>query len=466
MKIRTAHRIARLGMVTLSAAALTSLGCSLLVNFDDSLIPLPDSGGGDATTDTTTDSTTDVKNDVAADTGADTSQDVADSGSDVAAEASAETGDAIATDADAIVEETGDAIVEETSDALLDETGDAIATDTGVADTADTGVQDAADTGVADTADAAVDSVAADTASDAASDGDAAADVVSDTTPPPPVFVRVGQLVNTTVHVDVCLASNGSTPNWSTIVPLMMSTSGDAGSAGSAGIAFETLTGYFELPADTYQARVVVAGSANCGTELFTNASTFTLPAFTASTYNTIAAIGAIGGTGATALKLTSMVDDTGTVVTTVHSGRWRAFHADPTLGAIDFSIYKPSPATFYRGWTNLAYGSFVPGSFGLGGLAPKDANTYLQLPTGALAVPSPVPVAVTLTGSTTFTVLDLLTWTVGDSISFFTVATSSGSQILACDDSTPALISAGQFTSSCAEVPVFVPTAPDAGPD
>src|SRR5262245_40603907 len=66
---RFAKRYARLGAMLLSASALTALGCSLLMDFDESKIPSGDAGG-DIALDTGA-----LDTGVAPDTGVDTGTD-------------------------------------------------------------------------------------------------------------------------------------------------------------------------------------------------------------------------------------------------------------------------------------------------------------------------------------------------------------------------------------------------------
>lgn len=167
-------RVVRAGMVVFALGAATALGCSIIVDFDETKIPSETDGGADSTAET---SVVDSGTDTGTDTGTPTDTDT-DSGTDSGTDGGG--GDADASD----TSDGGADATDSGADTTVTDSG----TDTTTADTADSAAADTADSATADTADSATadtaDSATADTddgATDAASDtSDGATDAASD----------------------------------------------------------------------------------------------------------------------------------------------------------------------------------------------------------------------------------------------------------------------------------------------
>lgn len=157
----------RIAIATFAGAAVTALGCSLIVEFDESRIPGEDTGvdAADTGIDTgrpdTTVTDTGMPDTTVVDTGTPDTTDTATP--DTADTTPADTADTTPADtADTAIEDTADTTPADTADTATEDTADTTPTDTATEDTADATPEDTADTadtgsdtGVEDTADAA-----------------------------------------------------------------------------------------------------------------------------------------------------------------------------------------------------------------------------------------------------------------------------------------------------------------------
>jgi hypothetical protein len=221
-----------------------------------------------------------------------------------------------------------------------------------------------ADTGVAADADAGADSRVTGDSSSAD-----AADSAAESSPPDGgdaggALVRFANLVaGLGSSVDFCVAPSGG----SFSAPYMNA------QGVSAGLAYTEVSEYAALPPSTgFKVRVVAAGSSSCATAL---APDVTIGPSTPASPTTVTFTGLPGDAGP-APTLTGWSDDS---ASTSPAGkvRFRAIHAAPGLGVVDFEVgVAPYTAPLQTG---VAYGSTFAASTVTTGGATPDAHGYVQ---------------------------------------------------------------------------------------
>jgi hypothetical protein len=186
--------------------------------------------------------------------------------------------------------------------------------------------------------------------------------------------VRVANWSPDSPSVDFCLAPHGSGAFQGPIVN-SLANAGDA-DGGMAALAFPQVSAYFYVAPGAYDARLVVAGAADCSFGIGSDATM--LPALSAGTFATIALLGeahAVGG--APGLQITGFLDDQrpgGAVAL-------RFIQAAPAISRVDVGTGAASAfAPFFLG---VAYGqaSSKAEATASDGAAPTvDSNGYATL--------------------------------------------------------------------------------------
>jgi hypothetical protein len=120
---------------------------------------------------------------------------------------------------------------------------------------------------------------------------DSGTDASDAATVTPQAYVRIAHWSPDAPAADVCFNTVGAA--WTGQVPQLAQivAAGDAGTladGGSAGITFPQVTSYLIIPPDSYEVRLVMAGSTDCSTSLVDLASV----TLAANSYTTIAAVG------------------------------------------------------------------------------------------------------------------------------------------------------------------------------
>ncbi|HTR51938.1 MAG TPA: DUF4397 domain-containing protein [Kofleriaceae bacterium] len=156
--------------------------------------------------------------------------------------------------------------------------------------------------------------------------------------------VRVAHLSPDAPAVDFCVAPHGS----GKFTGPILNTNGMA-----AGIAYASVTKYFQLDAEQYDVRLVAPGSADCATPLGGLADFTSLPDIPPGASITIAAEGLAAIGSATPLTLHAYVDDS-----SVDAGKakLRFVHASP--GTPDVDVGTSGGALFQPLFTDIAYGN------------------------------------------------------------------------------------------------------------
>lgn len=121
--------------------------------------------------------------------------------------------------------------------------------------------------------------------------GDSGVDASDAATVPPQAYVRIAHWSPDAPAVDVCFNAAGAA--WTGQVPQLAQivAAGDAGTlgdGGAAGITFPQVTSYLIIPPDSYEVRLVAAGSTDCSTSVVDSASV----TLAVNSYTTIAAVG------------------------------------------------------------------------------------------------------------------------------------------------------------------------------
>lgn len=250
-------------------------------------------------------------------------------------------------------------------------------------------------------------------ASDLATGGDLAAGTAR---------VRVAHLSPNAPPIDVCVAARGST---SFMGPVLK-----AAGVAATGLAYSQVTKYLDLPAGTYDVRVVAGAATSCATGLFEST---TLPALGAGASYTVAGIGFFGGDlGANQFALRAYVD---TAAADPANVKLRFVHASPDTPPVTVGL--GSGAAFMPVFTNVSY----PNA-GTSTTPASDANGFITIPPPG----APPVISARLVGMNT----DALTITLpvappaGTIASAFAIGTSSGAssnalKVLACVDNAPA---------------------------
>ncbi len=199
---------------------------------------------------------------------------------------------------------------------------------------------------------------------------DGAIDAADAATAEPQAYIRLAHWSPDAPAVDVCINQAGA--DWTGQLPQLAQivADADAGAAvdgGAAGITFPQVTSYLIIPPDTYEVRLVAAGSADCGTSLV-DLATVTI---NANTYTTIAAVGEMTPVGGDqALALTPFTDDV-----TAPAGQiaLRFVNASPSQALTPADLGTGSFAGTGGPWAPL----FTGVSFGqTGATAGSDAGT------------------------------------------------------------------------------------------
>ncbi len=175
-------------------------------------------------------------------------------------------------------------------------------------------------------------------------------------------LVRFANLVsNLATAVDFCIAATGNG-----FTAPYMNTQGV-----SAGLAYKDVSEYAALaPATGFNVRVVAAGSSGCSTALAADVS---VGPSTSASPTTVIFTG-LSASAETPLVLTGLSDDAAS--TSPSTARFRAVHAAPSLGGVDFEIGVSPYTTALQ--TGVGYGStFAPGTVTSGGPTP-DAQGYV----------------------------------------------------------------------------------------
>ena len=161
--------------------------------------------------------------------------------------------------------------------------------------------------------------------------------------------VRIAHLSPDTPAVDVCLAPAGTQAFGA---PLVRTLAGD----GTTGLSYPQVTGYLDLPAASYDVRVVHASTGSCATPSIPDTKGVALAAGQVAT---IAAIGDLEPAGAAAhdaaLHL-AIFNDAATPPS--DQLRLRFIHASPGTPAVD--VGTGSGAAFQRVFANVAFGGIA----------------------------------------------------------------------------------------------------------
>jgi len=234
--------------------------------------------------------------------------------------------------------------------------------------------------------------------------------------------VRVAHLSPNKPPIDVCIAARGS----STFMGPLLKPAGVA----ATGLAYSQVTKYLDVPAGTYDVRIVDGGATSCAVSLFDST---TLPALAAGGSYTVAGIGLIAADmGANQFTLRAYVD---TATADPANVKLRFVHASPDTPPVTVGL--GSGAGFMPVFINVSYPNF-----GTSTTPASDANGFITIPPPA----SPPVISARLVGGTT----DALTITLpvappaGTIASTFAIGTSSGVtqnglKVLACVDNAPA---------------------------
>jgi hypothetical protein len=151
--------------------------------------------------------------------------------------------------------------------------------------------------------------------------------------------IRVAHLSPDAPAVDVCIATaGGAYPD----KPLLASFDS------RAGLSYTQVTKYLELPAGTYDVRIVLASETSCANKAVPDTTGITLPAGLTGT------VGAIGTLAGSSFRLGIFPD-----ATAVASGkaRLRFVHASPGTPNVDIGI-KDAHGNFSALFLNVAFGN------------------------------------------------------------------------------------------------------------
>jgi len=161
----------------------------------------------------------------------------------------------------------------------------------------------------------------------------------------PPVdataHVRVAHLSPDAPAVDFCLAAAGTGEFAGPVL---------AGAGGGDGLAYTQVTRYLDVPAGTYDVRLVAPGAADCARSLGNLPDVTDLPALDAGVSVTIAAEGLLAG-GPEPFALRAYIDD---VVANPDHAKLRFIHASPGTPAVDLGL--GGGATFAPVFENIPY--------------------------------------------------------------------------------------------------------------
>ena len=119
-----------------------------------------------------------------------------------------------------------------------------------------------------------------------------------DAGPPAKINVRIAHLVPSAGAAGVQVCVTRSTASFSA-----------ADKPVTPKLNFKDVTGYLELDAGTYKARVVASTAVDCSAPVIAGLGDFTLPALPPGAYATAAAVGKLDGTGTTAFTVQPYLD-------------------------------------------------------------------------------------------------------------------------------------------------------------
>jgi hypothetical protein len=194
--------------------------------------------------------------------------------------------------------------------------------------------------------------------------------------PPPEAHVRIAQWSPDAPPLDLCLAPQG-TP-WTVQTPLLATRVTDgglaSGDAGAPGLAFPEVTTYFTVTPGTYAARLVAAGTNDCGSGLADLAPL----ALVAGSYSSVAAIGEVSpAPGDAPLAVVAFADDVAAPAAQI---ALRFLNASPWSGASSVDLGTGSLAgtggAFVPVFTGVPFGQTSSAANTDAGTV--DANGYL----------------------------------------------------------------------------------------
>lgn len=185
----------------------------------------------------------------------------------------------------------------------------------------------------------------------------------------PMARVRVAHLSPDAPAVDFCLAATGSD---AFIGPVL------AGAGGLTGLRYAHATKYFDVPADSYQVRLVAPSAADCANSLggLPDVGPFELASDRAST---IAATGKLAHGEAAPFALIAYNDE---LAPDPAAARLRFIHASPGTGAVDVGL--GGGAVFEPVFSNLSYGQTASHDHGYVRTAPLTGAELSARPSGA----------------------------------------------------------------------------------
>jgi hypothetical protein len=159
----------------------------------------------------------------------------------------------------------------------------------------------------------------------------------------PPATIRVAHVSPGAPAVDFCLAVHGTTAYDGPIL---------AGVGRAAGLAYGTVTRYFDVEAARYDVRLVAPGAKDCREPLAALDDFTRLPALEDGASATIAAEGTLGGLGEAGFTLRGYADDD----EVAHGkAKLRFIHASPGTPAVD--VGTGGGAGFAPVFSNVAFG-------------------------------------------------------------------------------------------------------------
>ena len=238
----------------------------------------------------------------------------------------------------------------------------------------------------------AADSAAGDgaaAATDAGDSGDALGNAEAATTNVS--AVRVANWSPDSPSVDFCLAPHASGAFQGPLVARLANPGGAEGGAAAAALAFPQVSAYSYVAPGRYDARLVVAGSADCTSGIAADATT--LPALAAGAFETIALVGEAHAAGSDpGLELVGFLDDqhpSGMVAL-------RFINAAPAIPKVDMGT---GPAASFK---PLFLGvSFGQTTIADAGATSVDSNGYLTMQPLAAVTLSAHPPGATMDSAT-----------------------------------------------------------------
>jgi hypothetical protein len=157
--------------------------------------------------------------------------------------------------------------------------------------------------------------------------------------------IRIAHLSPDAPEVDVCIRPSGTEYP---AQPLLASLNS------RAGLSFPQVTNYLELPAGSYDVRVVLGSETTCANPAVADTNGVQL---TAGLTATVGAIGVLDNSGAAAgnpsFRLAAFADET---TTTDGKAKLRFIHASPGTPAVDVGV--GSGAGFSAVFTNISFGN------------------------------------------------------------------------------------------------------------